>query len=125
MFLGYQFNYWGSVAVALAYLGIIMLMVKAGVLRWLQTGLSAMGRTALTNYLTQTLLCTTLFYGHGFGLFGRVERSQQLLIALTILGAQILISVIWLHSFRYGPMEWVWRSLTYKRLQPMRLAFSP
>ena len=120
MFLGYQFNYWGSVAVGLAYLAIIMLMVKSGVLRWLQEGLSAMGRMALSNYLAQTLICTTLFYGHGFGLFGRVERWQQLLIALSILTAQMIISVLWLRPFRYGPMEWLWRSLTYRRMQSMR-----
>ena len=120
MFLGYQFNYWGSVAVGLAYLAIIMLMVKSGVLRWLQEGLSAMGRMALSNYLAQTLICTTLFYGHGFGLFGRVERWQQLLVALGILTAQMIISALWLRSFRYGPMEWFWRSLTYRRVQSMR-----
>ena len=120
MFLGYQFNYWGSVAVALGYLALIMLMVKNGILRWLQHGLAAMGRMAFTNYLSQTLICTTLFYGHGFGLFGSVERWQQLLIALAILAIQMLVSVIWLRHFRHGPMEWLWRSLTYRRRQPFR-----
>lgn len=120
MFQGFQFNYWGSVAVGLGYLAIIMLMVKSGALRCLQRGLSAMGQMALTNYLSQTLICTTLFYGHGFGLFGSVERWQQLLIALTILAAQMVLSQVWLHSFRHGPMEWLWRSLTYRRLQPIR-----
>ena len=82
--------------------------------------MSAMGRMALSNYLSQTLICTTLFYGHGFGLFGRVERWQQLLVALGILTAQMIISALWLRSFRYGPMEWFWRSLTYRRVQSMR-----
>jgi uncharacterized protein len=124
MFLGYQFNYWGSVGVALAYMALVMLLVKAGTLSWLQRGLAAMGRTALTNYLSQTLICTTLFYGHGLGWFGQVERWQQFLIAVIILAAQMMVSVFWLKRFRFGPMEWVWRSLTYRRLQPMRVCSS-
>lgn len=120
MFLGYQFNYWGSVGVGLGYLAIIMLMVKSGALRWLQEGLSAMGKMALSNYLLQTLVCTTLFYGHGFGLFGCVDRWHQLLIALAILVAQMAVSRGWLRWFRYGPMEWLWRSLSYRRWQPLR-----
>ena len=79
-----------------------------------------MGRMALSNYLSQTLICTTLFYGHGFGLFGTVERWQQLLIALGILAIQMIISVLWLRHLRHGPMEWLWRSLSYWRLQPLR-----
>ena len=125
MFVGYQFNYWGSVSVGLGYMAIIMLMVKSGVLRWLQKGLSAMGRMALTNYLSQTLICTTLFYGHGFGLFGSVQRWQQFLIALTILAAQMILSVLWLRSFRFGPMEWLWRSMTYRHWQPFKRQHLP
>jgi uncharacterized protein len=121
LFLGYQFNYWGSVPVAVAYMSLVMLAVKHGILVRVQHGLAAMGRMAFTNYLSQTLICTTLFYGHGFGLFGRVERLGQLLIALTILGLQMIFSVSWLRHFRYGPLEWVWRSLTYQRGQPMRI----
>lgn len=121
MFGGILFNYWGSVAVALGYVALVMLAVKVGFLNWLQAGLAAMGRTAFTNYLSQTFICTTLFYGHGFGLFGKVERWQQLALALAILAVQMIISVIWLRFLRYGPMEWLWRSLTYRRIQPMRL----
>jgi uncharacterized protein len=98
-----------------------MLAVKHDILVMLRHGLAAMGRMAFTNYLSQTLICTTLFYGHGFGLFGRVDRLGQFLIALTILGIQMIVSVLWLRHFRYGPLEWVWRSLTYKRGQPMRI----
>jgi len=79
------------------------------------------GRTALTNYLGQSLLCTLIFYGHGLGLFGQVERYQQLLIVLGVWTMEILVSVLWLRQFRYGPMEWLWRSLTYLRLQPLRI----
>ena len=125
MFLGYQFNYWGSVPMALGHAGLVLFVVRAGLLKRVQQALAAMGRMALTNYLLQTLICTTIFYGHGFGLFGRIERTTQLLIALGILTTQMMGSVAWLRCFRHGPMEWAWRSLTYLRLQPLRPADLP
>jgi uncharacterized protein len=81
--------------------------------------LAATGRMALTNYLTQTILCTTLFYGHGLGLYGYVERTGQLCIVLGIWLLQLTWSPLWLRYFRFGPVEWLWRSATYLRLQPI------
>jgi uncharacterized protein len=75
---------------------------------------------ALTNYLVQSILCTTIFYGHGLGLYGRVERVGQVGIVVAIWVLQLVISPIWLRHFRFGPFEWLWRTLTYFRLQPMR-----
>ena len=72
------------------------------------------------NYLLQTLICTLLFYGHGLGWYGSVERWQQALVVLCIWSALLLGSPLWLARFRFGPMEWLWRSLTYWRRQPMR-----
>jgi uncharacterized protein len=77
------------------------------------------GRTAFSNYILQTLICTTIFYGHGFGLFGSVERTGQALIALAIYGAQLLIAPLWLKYFSLGPLEWIWRRLTYGKPQPL------
>lgn len=76
---------------------------------------SAVGRTALTNYLLQTVLCTTLYYGYGFGLFGKVGPLAGFLPTVAIYGAQVGASVLWLRRFNYGPMEWLWRTLTYGR----------
>ena len=76
---------------------------------------------AFTNYLAQTVICTTLFYGHGFGLFGSIERWQQLILVLIIWAAQIAWSAWWLQRFRYGPLEWFWRCATYLRLLPLRI----
>jgi uncharacterized protein len=73
----------------------------------------------LSNYLLHTLIATTIFYGHGFGLFGSIERTGQVIIVLAIWACQLVWSPIWLHYFRFGPAEWLWRSLTYWRLQPM------
>jgi uncharacterized protein len=82
---------------------------------------AAVGRTAFTNYLLQTVIATTIFYGHGLGLFGSVTRVEQYGIVLAIWAVQVPLSVLWLRSFRFGPVEWVWRTLTYGERQPMRL----
>jgi uncharacterized protein len=121
MFLGLQFNYWGSVGVALAYIALVMLVCKSSAWTWITAPLAAVGRMAFTNYLMQSVICTTVFYGHGFGLFGRVERSSQILIVFGIWILQLIVSPIWLRHFRFGPAEWLWRSLTYMRWQPMRI----
>jgi uncharacterized protein len=75
---------------------------------------------ALTNYLMHAAVLSTLFYGYGFGWWGEVPRAQQALLALALYAMQLGLSAWWLARFRYGPMEWVWRSATYGRLQPMR-----
>jgi uncharacterized protein len=120
MFEGQQFNYWGSLFLAGAYLGGIMLICQSGKLPKLTRRLAAVGRMAFTNYLMQTVICTTLFYGHGFGLFGKVNRTGQILIVILIFALQMWLSPLWLKHFRFGPMEWLWRSLTYRKMQPMR-----
>jgi uncharacterized protein len=117
MFFGIQYNYLGSVAVALGYLGIFM-----GISRWKRAGslkrvLALAGRMAFTNYILMTLLATFLFYGHGLGLYGSVERWQQFLLTIGIWGFVLTVSALWLKHFRYGPLEWLWRSLTYWRRQ--------
>lgn len=119
-FLASQFPYWGSLLIALAYLGIVMLVVRAGALYWLTRRLAAVGRMAFSNYLMQSLICTTLFYGRGFGLFAQVERSGQAAIVLAVWIVQLWYSPIWLRHFKFGPAEWLWRSLSYRRRQPMR-----
>lgn len=119
-FLGSQFNYWGSFFVSSGYIGVIMLACRRDLMKGLMSRLSAVGRMALTNYLSHTLICTTIFYGHGFGLYGSVERKWQILIVFSIWALQLILSPIWLKHFRFGPAEWIWRSLTYGRLQPMR-----
>ena len=116
---GKFYNSFGSVVVALGHVGLLMLVVQSGALAWLTLRLAAVGRMALSNYLTHSLVCTTLFYGYGFGLFGTINRSGLAAIVLIIWVAQLLLSPIWLAHFRYGPAEWLWRSLTYGHPQPM------
>jgi uncharacterized protein len=81
--------------------------------------LAAVGRMALTNYLLQSAICTTLFFGYGFGMYGRVGPATTALMAVAIFLLQVLWSVWWLRRFRFGPVEWLWRSATHWRLQPM------
>lgn len=119
---GNHFNYVGSVLVALAHVSVVVIIVKFGVLSRLTSRLAAVGRMALSNYLMHSIICTTVFYGYGFGLFGEVERLGLLGIVIAIWVLQLIVSPIWLAYFRFGPFEWLWRSLTYWRLQPMRLA---
>jgi len=119
-FGGMQFNYWGSLFVALGWVGVVMLFCQRWPGSWPYRSLAATGQMALTNYLMQTFICTTLFYGHGFGLYGSVERTGQILMVFAIWAVELLWSPWWLARFRFGPFEWLWRSLTYMRLQPMR-----
>jgi uncharacterized protein len=114
----YEFS---RLAMVFGHLGLLLLAIRAGALRWLQRGFAAAGQMALTNYIGQTLICTMLFYGFGLGLYGQLDRTQLYLLVLTIAAAEMTISIIWLKSFRFGPLEWVWRSLTYWKPQPMRL----
>jgi len=120
MFIGWQFNYWGSLFAAFGYIGFIMLLAKSAALEFLKRSLAAVGRMAFTNYLMQTVICTTIFYGHGLGLFSKLERIEQVLVMLAVWAFQLIVSPIWLRHFRFGPAEWLWRSLTYLKLQPMR-----
>ncbi|MBN1221073.1 MAG: DUF418 domain-containing protein [Anaerolineae bacterium] len=124
-FFGSQFNYWGSLLVSIGYIGLMMLLGKWSAFASVTSVLSAVGRMALTNYLLQTIICTTIFYGHGLGLFGRAERSQQVLVVLGVWALQLVISPLWLRYFRFGPAEWLWRSLTYWKIQPIRNAARP
>ncbi len=100
----------------------------AGMVMWIQRRpsivmlkwVAAAGRMALTNYLAQSLIATTIFYGYGIGSGGSVGKLGTVVIAVMIFAAQVGFSVLWLRSFSYGPMEWLWRSLTYGARQPMR-----
>src|SRR5262249_15685525 len=96
------------------------LLCKAGLLRWLTARLAAIGRMALSNYLMQSILCTTIFEGWGFGLFGEMDRIRLLGVVAAIWLGLLAVSPIWLRYFRFGPMEWLWGSLTYWTRYPMR-----
>lgn len=104
-----------------AYIAGLVLLMHRWPLADFFALIASVGRMALTNYLAQSLIATTIFYGYGFGLGGNVGRMGTIGIALLIFAGQILFSVCWLKFYRYGPMEWLWRSLTYGKRQAMAL----
>jgi len=110
-------NYWGGVLVGAAWVAAVMLACRLGArLR----PLASVGRLALSNYLLQSVLFTTVFYGHGLGLFANVERAGQVLIALGVLALQVIASMSWTRHFAVGPVEWLWRSVTLGTRVPLR-----
>lgn len=120
MFFGAQFNYIGSVLVAIGYISIIMLISKSSTFIGFKKLFSSVGKMAFTNYILMSLLGMFIFYGNGVGLFGEVERSIQIVIVFAIWIVLLIISPLWLNHFRYGPLEWFWRVLTYWKIQPMK-----
>ncbi|HZH94687.1 MAG TPA: DUF418 domain-containing protein [Flavisolibacter sp.] len=106
----------------LGIFGAVMLLYKSGVFKWLFALMRAPGQMAFTNYLVQSIIALILFYGMGFALYGQLERHQLYLIVFAVWAFQIIFSHIWLRYYRFGPFEWLWRSLTYWKRQPMRKA---
>ena len=98
---------------------VIVLTDQGG---WLVERIAAAGRAAFTNYLGTSLLMTGLFYGWGFGLFGELSRAQLWLVVIAVWAIMLTWSKPWLDRFAYGPLEWLWRSLSRGSLQPMRKA---
>ncbi len=108
----------GFPLLALGYASAIALAVAGG--NRLVAAFGPVGRMALTNYLLHSVVCVTLSYGFGFGLWGRIGALQSWGIAFTIVAVQLPLSHWWLTRYRFGPAEWVWRRLTYGQPLPMR-----
>jgi uncharacterized protein len=119
-FTGSQFNYWGSLGVSLAWICLLMIASKTPGLRSAVKLLAAAGRMAFSNYILESLLCTLLFYGHGLGLFAKVSRVQEALVVLAVWIVVLTFSRLWMRRFYFGPLEWLWRSLTYREREPFR-----
>lgn len=111
----------GTVPLAAGYTASVALLMERP--RWARrlAAFAPAGRMALTHYLSQTVVCLAVFYGYGLGWIGRTGPAAALAFSLALFAAQAAWSPWWLARFRFGPAEWVWRSLTYGRLQPMRV----
>jgi uncharacterized protein len=109
----------GALPMALGYLGLILFWSHSGMLSWLQTSLQAVGRTALSNYILQSIVCNILFYSYGLRLFGKVGELGAFGIVLAIWLVEITVSLVWLRFFQIGPIEWLWRSLADGHLRPL------
>ncbi|GAB3994148.1 DUF418 domain-containing protein [Spirosoma daeguense] len=108
------------VLLALGHASLLLLIYRANVVPWLMKALAAVGQMAFTNYLMQSIICTLFFFGYGFGYYGKLAYHQLYYVVAVVWLVQLIYSPIWLTYFRFGPFEWVWRSLTYWKLQPMR-----
>lgn len=111
-----------GILMSLGYASAIVLAMQRPAWRKRLAWLAPAGRMALTNYLVQSVACTLIFYGYGLGLFEQLPRAWQPLFVVLLFAAQLFFSRWWLSRFRFGPMEWLWRWLTYGRRPAMRLA---
>jgi uncharacterized protein len=108
------------VPLSLAYIAcLLMLLSRPAYWRWLSF-FAPLGRMALTNYILQSVVLGFVFYGYGLGLFGKLGSAAAAPIGFALYAAQLAFSTAWLRRYRFGPMEWLWRSLTYGQRQPMR-----
>lgn len=110
----------GVPAMTLFYIASFALAIEKGFFNWCTKMLAPVGRMALTNYLLQSIICTTLYYSYGGGLYGQVNIWQGIILTFVIFILQIFFSRFWLSRFYYGPFEWLWRTLTYKKIQPFK-----
>jgi uncharacterized protein len=104
----------------LGHVGLIGLLYQMSAGSAAMRNLGAVGQMALTNYLTQSVICMFLFTGAGLAWYGHLERHELYYVVAAIWIVQLIWSPLWLRRFRFGPAEWVWRSLTYWQRQPMR-----
>lgn len=105
---------------SLGLFGLIMLLYKSGWFKWLFALVRPVGQMAFTNYLMQSFMCGMFFFGIGFGMLGKLQRYEIYYVVGAVWVIEIIWSHIWLRYFRFGPLEWCWRSLTYWKKQPLR-----
>tara|TARA_B100001564_G_scaffold149686_1_gene125867 strand:- start:690 stop:1946 length:1257 start_codon:yes stop_codon:yes gene_type:complete len=116
----FRFTYhFGRLFMGLGYLGLVILLIKIEKLESLRFRLACVGRMALTNYLMHSVIALFIFTGAGLGLLGKFSWSQLYLFVLLIWVIQLYISPLWLKYFYFGPVEWLWRLLTYLKIPKM------
>ncbi len=110
----------GRIAVSFGHIGLVMIFCKLNIITFLKRSLAAVGRMALTNYIMHSVICAVIFTGLGFSLYGKLQRYELYYVVVSIWIFQLIMSPIWLKYFRFGPLEWLWRSITYKQKQPFK-----
>ena len=110
----------GRIPMTLGHVGLIGLMCRASALAAANRTFAAVGQMALSNYLAQSVICLILFTGVGFGLYGQLQRAELYYVVAAIWLAELVWSPWWMRRYQFGPAEWLWRSLTYGKRQPMR-----
>jgi uncharacterized protein len=110
---------WGTDLLAFGYGAAVLVGFERPRIARVLALLAPLGRMALTNYLTQSIVLGAIFYGYGLGLFGRLGEARAAEIGVTLYLVQAVVSALWLRRYRFGPVEWLWRSFTYRKRQPM------
>ena len=110
----------GAPLLMLAYVSAICLLALRPAWQRLLRVLAPVGQMALTNYLLESIICTLIFYGYGLGLFGKIGAAVGIVLTVAIFLLLIPFSHWWMKRFRYGPAEWLWRSMTYLKRQPIK-----
>ncbi len=108
------------VLLSLGHASLLMLIFRSNIVPWLMKALANVGQMAFTNYLMQSIISTTFFYGFGFGWYNKLHFYELYYYVAIVWVFQLIFSAIWLKYFRFGPFEWLWRSLTYWQAQPMK-----
>jgi uncharacterized protein len=114
----------GPVMLAMGYMAAVISLVSFTRARTALRIIGPLGRMAFTSYIMQSLIFCTIFYGYGLGLFGRLGAFVTLIIGITVYALQIVVSMWWLRRYRFGPLEWLWRTLMYGTRQPLVLSKS-
>ncbi len=105
---------------AIGHASLLILIYRSGIVPWLMKALTAVGQMAFTNYLMQSIICTFIFHGYGLGYYAKLSFHQLYYVVFGVWIFQLILSPIWLTYFRFGPFEWLWRSLTYWKMQPIK-----
>ncbi|HVI45787.1 MAG TPA: DUF418 domain-containing protein [Chitinophaga sp.] len=113
-------SYFAGPAMGIFYIATLALLLQSPGWKPVFSPLAAVGRMAATNYIMQSVLCIFIFYHFGLGLYGKTSPARDLLIVAAIYALQILLSNAWLKRFKYGPVEWCWRTLTYYGMKQAR-----
>ena len=106
---------------AIGYGSLVVWIAQIDGARRMLAPFAAVGRMAFTNYILHSVVFGFIFFGYGFGLFGRIGAATALLLVAIVYALQTLFSTFWLNRFRFGPLEWLWRNITYNSTQPMRI----
>jgi uncharacterized protein len=114
------FGEFRRVLITVGHASLVMLIFRSQVVPWLMKALANVGQMAFTNYLMQSIICTWFFFGYGFGYYNSLRFHQLYYVVFAVWIFQVIFSAIWLQFFRFGPFEWLWRSLTYWKMQPMK-----
>ena len=106
--------------ISIGHASLLILIYRSKLVPWLMRALTKVGQMAFTNYLVQSIICTWFFYGYGFGFYNKFKFHELYYFVFVVWIFQLIFSSVWLRYFRFGPFEWVWRSLTYWKKQPMK-----